>query len=419
MNTEQRDSLGARAPAGLTTAMIMAYFVAVSLRTGLIGVGPLIPDIREDLSLSNTNASLLVALPPLLMGAFAVPGGRFADRRGARLTMTIGLAIVAIAGGMRAIAPGFAVLIGLTILFGAGIGISQPAMPRLGRSLMPLRMGIATGVFTGGFFTGSVVAASITGPLFLSSDRVDDWRLPLAIWGAIAGVTLIAWMISLTRWSIPAQTQQTIRHASSTVSENDWSPWRDRKTWIVAGIFAAQGLAYYALVAWLPSIYEDHGLNDSQIAILFALFNMATFPAMVFLPILSDRINSRRLPTLAAATIFLVASTGLALAPVTSGVKWIWPVGAGFGLAGLFGMGMLMPTDTARPGKIGQTAGMVLAVGYVASGLGPIIGGAIQDLTGSFDLALQLIPLVALGAIALAWMSPTPREATVLLERHS
>lgn len=417
MNTEQRDSLGARAPAGLTTAMIMAYLVAVSLRTGLIGVGPLIPDIREDLSLSNTNASLLVALPPLLMGAFAVPGGRFADRRGARLTMTLGLAIVAIAGGLRAVAPGFAVLIGLTILFGAGIGITQPAMPRLGRSLMPLRMGIATGVFTGGFFTGSVVAASITGPLFLSADRNDDWRLPLGVWGAIALATLIAWMISLTRWSIPAQ--HTVHHSSATISDDKWTPWRDRKTWIVAGIFAAQGLAYYVLVAWMPSIYEDHGLNDSQIAILFALFNMATFPAMVFLPIFSDRINSRRLPTMAAATIFLIASTGLALAPTAGGVKWIWPIGAGFGLAGLFGMGMLMPTDTARPGKMGQTAGMVLAVGYVASGLGPIMGGAIQDLTGSFDLALQLLPFVALLAIALAWLAPSPREATILLERRS
>ena len=81
--------------------------------------------------------------------------------------------------GMRIAAV--AVLILLTIFFGAGIGVCQPAMPRLGRNLMPRRMGIATSVFTGGFFTGSVVAASITGPLFLSSDSVDDWRLPLGI----------------------------------------------------------------------------------------------------------------------------------------------------------------------------------------------------------------------------------------------
>ncbi|MCC6944436.1 MAG: MFS transporter, partial [Thermomicrobiales bacterium] len=154
---------------------------------------------------------------------------------------------------------------------------------------------------------------------------------------------------------------------------------------------------------------EEHGLNDNQIAILLAVFNMATFPAMVGLPILSDRIKSRRIPTLAASIIFLIATTGLALNPTGSPMQWIWPIGAGFGLAGLFGMGLLMPADTAKEGKTGQTAGMVLAIGYVASGIGPVIAGAIEDLTGSFDLALQMIPFVAVVTILLAFRAPPPR----------
>ena len=72
-------------------------------------------------------------------------------------------------------------------------------------------------------------------------------------------------------------------------------------------------------------------------------------------------------------------------------------------------MGLLMPADTARPGKTGQTAGMVLAIGYVASGLGPVIGGAIQDVTGSFEKALALLPVLAVATIILAWHVPQPR----------
>jgi CP family cyanate transporter-like MFS transporter len=179
----------------------------------------------------------------------------------------------------------------------------------------------------------------------------------------------------------------------------------------VAAIFAGQGLAYYLLVAWLPSVYEDLAIGETEAAALFAVFNMATFPAMVGLPIVSDRIRSRRIPTLLAAVTLLAGSSGLAIDPAGEPWRWLWPVLAGFGLAGLFGMGLLMPADTARPGKTGQTAGMVLAIGYVASGMGPVIGGAIQDVTGSFEAALRLIPAIAIAMVALAWIVPQPRRA--------
>jgi len=179
----------------------------------------------------------------------------------------------------------------------------------------------------------------------------------------------------------------------------------------VAGLFAGQGLAYYLLVAWLPTVYEDLSISKTESGVLFAVFNLATFPAMVGLPILSDHIRSRRIPALLAAVTFLLGSTGLALDPAGQPWRWVWPVLAGFGLAGLFGMGLLMPTDTARPGKMGQTAGMVLAVGYVASGTGPVIGGAIQDITGSFESALALLPGIAIAMIVLAWFSPRPRTS--------
>ena len=68
-----------------------------------------------------------------------------------------------------------------------------------------------------------------------------------------------------------------------------------------------------------------------------------------------------------------------------------------------------MPADTARADKTGQTAGMVLAIGYLASGMGPVVGGAIQDLTGSFESALALLPAIAVCMIALAWLAPRPR----------
>ena len=115
-----------------TLALGLLTLVAFNLRTGLIGVGPVLPDVTNDLHLSHTQGSLLVALPTALMGLAALPGGRLVDRFGARAIITVGLALVAIAGGLRAAASVFPILVLLTAFFGIGIGISQPGLPRLG-----------------------------------------------------------------------------------------------------------------------------------------------------------------------------------------------------------------------------------------------------------------------------------------------
>jgi CP family cyanate transporter-like MFS transporter len=391
-------------------ALGLLTLVAFNLRTGLIGVGPILPDVTDDLHLSHTQGSLLVALPTALMGLSALPGGRLVDRFGARAILTTGLALVALAGGLRATASAFPLLVLLTAIFGIGIGIAQPGLPRLGLALFPENAGLATGVYAGGFFSGSVVASFVT-PLLLSlSDEPSGWRLPLAVWGAIAAISWLVWVACLRSWSIPQARPWPTATNGSTASAS-WNPWLDRKVWIVTLLFSGQGLAYYLLLAWLPSVYEDDGLSGHIPGALFALYNVSTFPAMVGLPLLSDRIGSRKIPALIASISLLIGSLGLVAFATTPYLLWIWPVFCGFGVAGLFGMGMLMPVDVAPPGRTGSAAGVVLCVGYLASALGPVVGGVIKDATGSFERALLLLPLLAVGMIATAFFAPRPFES--------
>ena len=392
-------------------ALALLSLVAFNLRTGLIGVGQILPDVTVDLHLTHTESSLLVALPTAFMGLAALPGGRLVDRFGARTILTIGLALVVVAGGLRAAANVFPMLVLLTAIFGIGIGIAQPGLPRLGLALYPRNAGLATGVYAGGFFAGSVVASFLTPVMMGFSDDLSRWRIPLAIWGGLAGLSLAIWIVGLRQWSVP----QALSSPSSTAGTDDartrWNPWRDRKVWIVTLIFSGQGLGYYLLLAWLPSVYQDDGLSGHTAGILFAIFNLSTFPAMVGLPLLSDRVESRKIPVMVAAVTLLIGSSGLALAATAPVMIWVWPVFCGFGLAGLFGMGLLMPVDVAPPGKTGMAAGMVLCIGYLASAAGPVIGGVIKDATGSFERALLLLPILAVGLIVVAVFAPRPFES--------
>ena len=392
---------------GATTILALSWLVAFNLRSGFIGIGPALPALTVDLDLSYAQASFLVAVPTLMMGVGAVPGGALADRWGSERVIAAGLALVAIGGGLRAVAPGFALLLALTFLFGAGIGIAQPSLPRLMRARFPLRLGVTTGIYASGLVSGSIVAASLTGPLLERLGEPAAWRTPLAVWGALAAIVLAVWVAAMRPWraSEPVVIATAPRHQTAS-ADATWSPWRDAKSWISAILFAAQGIVYYLLVAWLPAIYAEAGASATTVAALFAVFNAATLPSILLFPSWSDRLRRRRPPTLVAAALFLAGVLGLLALPLGEPWRWFWPALAGAGVAGVFAMSLVLPADISPRGRTGAAAGMVLAIGYAASALGPVIAGIVRDVSGSFDATLLLLPAIGVAMIALAAIAP-------------
>lgn len=415
MNTNVSKSAAAAA----VPILAAAWFAAFNLRSGFIGVGPLIPDLTADLGLSSTAASTLVAIPTLMMGIVAIGGGAMADRLGAARTIALGLLLVAIGGGLRAASHALPPLVFWTILFGAGIGIAQPALPRLTRGLFPARLGLATGIYASGLVTGSILAGSLTLPLETRFAPGAGWRGPLIFWAIIAAVALVIWLLASRdlRRSDRVAGKSGTTHASHVASDPAaaaWNPWRDRRTWVIAMIAAGQGLAYYLLIAWLPSVYRDLGVSPGKASALFVVYNAATLPAILGFPIISDRLGSRKIPCIVASCCLIAGSLGLVLAPTTLPLAWLWPYLCGTGVAALFAMSLVLPADVAPALRVGAAAGMTLAIGYLGSGLGPILAGVIKDITGGFDGALRTLPVVGLSMLICSLLVPergTPQDA--------
>lgn len=396
--------------------LLVAWIAAFNLRSGFIGLGPALPAMTGDLGLSYSQASFLVAVPTLMMGIMAVKGGALADRWGSATMITVGLALVAFGGGLRAVAPGFGLLLLLTIVFGAGIGLAQPSLPRLMRVRFPGRVGVTTGIYASGMVTGSIVAASVTGPIVERIGEPSAWRTPLALWGVLAVAALLVWTAAMRPWRGDTDATAAPGDVSAVISNASvWSPWRDRRSWIAAWFFAAQGLIYHLFVAWLPTIYHEAGASAAAVAGMFAVFNAATLPAILLFPAWSDRMRRRRPPSIVAALFVLGGVLGLLFWPLADPWRWFWPALAGAGVSGLFAMGLVLPADIAPAGRTGVTAGMVLAVGYVGSALGPILAGALRDLTGSFAITLATLPILAAVSIVLAAIAPElPRRSEFL-----
>ena len=104
---------GARSPAAVTApqadprmslaaAVACIVLVAVDLRPGIVSIGPMLEQIRGEFGISNTQASLLTAIPNLLMGLLALPTPWLVRRHGRDKVILVALGVLAFATLMRA-----------------------------------------------------------------------------------------------------------------------------------------------------------------------------------------------------------------------------------------------------------------------------------------------------------------------------
>ncbi len=387
-------------PVGGSLLLALIWLIAFNLQSGLVALGPVLPALVGDLGLSNAAAGVIAAVPLLMMGVMAVPGGRLADRWGASRTLTLGLALLGAGGGLRAMATGVPTLLAFSLLFGVGIGVAQPALPRLIRAAFRDRVGYATGVYTSGLIAGQVLAASISGPLLVPA---LGWRGALALWGVLAAAALVPWRLLGPR-DLPLAAAVVPEVAGRAA----WAPWRDTRIWVISLLYVGQGLTYLLLATWLPAIYGDLDLDAAGSGARLALLTGSCLPAGLLLPALSDRIGSRRLPLLCSGLITLTATLGLALAPVAPGWGWVWPLLAGVGTSGVFVLCLVLIAEVPPSRSTGAAAGMMMAVGYGGAVLGPVAAGVLRDATGGFGFVLLLLPLVALAMTLLALVAPEP-----------
>jgi hypothetical protein len=66
----------------LTAGLVCVSLIGVAFRPPIVSMGPLLITIQHHFALSHTEASLLTAIPDLLMGVLAAPAPALAPSRG-------------------------------------------------------------------------------------------------------------------------------------------------------------------------------------------------------------------------------------------------------------------------------------------------------------------------------------------------
>ncbi len=370
-----------RIPLGVVAGLFIA---SVALRPQLLAIGPLLPLIRDDLDLPASLAGLLTTIPVLCMGIFAPIGPRFAARLGPRTAFAVCLGLIVACGLLRAVAPVFPLILLATLGIGIGVGIAGAIPSMVVSQRVPERPALGTGAYAGGIVAGSTIAAGVAVPLAIGG----DWRLSLLILSTASLLSIGAWLLLVRREGRISRLDPTARRL----------PWRSRTGWLLVLLFGLQSLMYYGIVAWLPNAYVERGWSTAAAGSLIAVFNGVGFLTTIGVPLLADRLGSRRTQLLAASAVATVALVGIIVVPA---MAYAWIAVLGLALGAVFPLVLTLPLDvTDDPGQVGSVAALMLFGGYILSSLGPFILGAARDLTGDFGASLWLLVVIGIVLIA-------------------
>ncbi|MFF0751132.1 CynX/NimT family MFS transporter [Streptomyces sp. NPDC004267] len=384
-------------------ALLLAGIVLASLnmRAALASVSPLVSELARTYGLSSAASSLVTSVPVLFLGLGALVAPWLGRRFGAERVLLAALLLLG-AGILVRILPSAAALYTGGVLVGTAIALLNVLMPGLIKRDFPDRAASMTSVYTGAMIAGATVVAASSVPL---ERALGGWRASLGVWSLLAVVAALAWLpqVIVAR----GRTGHEVRAA--------WAPaarpvnvWRSALAWQVTLFMGLQSLWTYVLIAWMPTIFTDHGMSRSAAGVVFAFNNLLQVVGAFAVPLLAGRMRGQR-PLIVLVTSLVAAGyAGLIAAPVAG--AWLWSALLGVGQGGAVGLALtLIVLRTGDAVTAARLSGMAQTVGYLLAAAGPLAAGALHQASGSWTLPLAVVLGVCATALGVGLLAARNR----------
>jgi NNP family nitrate/nitrite transporter-like MFS transporter len=366
---------------GLATAGFAATFWAWAL------LSPLGATLREQLSLTAFQQSLLVAVPVIVGSLGRIPVGALTDRVGARVMFPIVSALTIlpvlylghVADSFRAfLIGGFFLGLGGTT-FAIGVPFVNAWYP-------PAQRGLALGVFGMGM-GGTAISAFTTVQLADAYGRSFPFDLVAVV---LAVYAVVSYLLLRDKPDRAIAGGSMISRTAATL--------KIPATWQLSLLYAVAFGGFVAFSVYLPTYLTiAFGLERSDAALRTAGFVVL---AVIMRPIggwLSDRLHP--VPVLVAvyavvALLALLASFELDLIPIGTVAFLGMAAALGAGSGAVFALvARLVP-----PERVGSVTGVVGAAGGLGGFFPPLVMGLVYGVLGNYTVGYLLLSLTAAGA---------------------
>ncbi|MBT2443495.1 MFS transporter [Streptomyces sp. ISL-36] len=385
-------------------ALLMAGIVLASLnmRAALASVSPLVGEIAAAFGLSSTATSLVTSVPVLFLGLGALVAPWLGRRFGAEPVLCAALVLLG-AGILVRVLPSVYALYGGGILVGTAIALLNVLMPGLIKRDFPDRAASMTSVYTGAMIAGATVVAAASVPLEQAFG--GSWEASLGFWSLLAALAALAWLpqVVIAR----GRTGHEVRTAAPAPGTRN--VWRSALAWQVTLFMGLQSLWSYVLIAWMPTIFTDHGMSRSTAGVIFAFNNLIQVAGAFAVPLLAGRMRSQRPLVVLVTTMVAIGYAGLMIAPVQG--AWLWSAVLGVGQGGAVGLALtLIVLRSGDAVTAARLSGMAQTVGYLLAAAGPLAAGAVHQATGSWTVPIVLVLGVCAAALGIGLLAARDRK---------
>jgi MFS family permease len=362
---------------------------------------PLLPYIRDDLSLTYTQAGWLVSVYSLAYGVSQLPAGWLADRIGPRIMVTIGVAGVGAAGLLIGFSPTYVMLAVFLVLLGIAGGGYHPASVPLVSALVGVKnrgrtLGLHQVGGASGYFLAPLIVAGIASGA--------GWRgtfLAVSIPSIVFGVVLYM-LLGRLGYGKDTEPKMDQSHPKTVPS-----PMRLRPLVAIMILGIAIMSLVMSTVSFIPLFIVDHfgGVSNEAAAATISLFYLGGLWAGPLGGYISDRLG--HMP------VIIVSGFIAALAIYLQNLA---PLGAAFSaVIIILGMAMHLGMPAIEAYIISHTSqrkrSTILGIYYMGSRGGPVIApliGFLIDRDGfytGFSVVGATMTAVTLVCTIILWRS--------------
>ncbi|GIH93288.1 MFS transporter [Planobispora siamensis] len=377
------------------------------------GIGAMGVHLQRDLNLSTAQLGLLLSAAQLVPLAGLLVAGELLDRYGERWVVGAGACVVAVSLGVGSAAQGYASLLLVLLIAGAGYSTVQPGGSKSVASWFDAsQRGLAMGIRQAGLPLGGLLAAAVL-PVLAAT---FGWRVTLMAGALVALLGALAFM-GLYRHPPARRLRPPVRTLRRDGAPHGSAPHAPLASRFGARLRPLRDPSTVKIVLSGTSLVSVHGgigvltvlylhevtaVEAGTAALVLVAAQGAGAAGRICLAARSDRSRSGRYASVLTCMVAVTAGmlaliTPMGRSPVAACLVFVW---LGFFGIGWYGPWVAYVAESAPPGRTGFVLGSAMAVNQIAVIAAPPALGLLKDLTGSFTPAWAL--LSAMTVIALA-----------------